>query len=92
MHGRQEGTRDVLTGALKSVLPSRSAYIRHHRPDGILVAKGCRVMGLPRSTYNDAPPVKKLTTPLSLLSSPRSAMSLRLMAIGGLALSLAIAG
>jgi hypothetical protein len=33
----------------------------------------------------------KLTTPLSLLPSPRSAMSLKLIAIGGLVLSFAIA-
>jgi hypothetical protein len=33
-------------------------YVRHHRPHGVSVAKGCRLMGLLRSTYYDAPPVK----------------------------------
>ncbi|MFZ2075614.1 MAG: IS3 family transposase [Xanthobacteraceae bacterium] len=32
--------------------------MRHHRPDGICVAEGCRLMGLPRSTYYDAPAMK----------------------------------
>jgi hypothetical protein len=33
-------------------------YVRHHRPHGVSVAKGCRLMGLLRSTYYDPPPVK----------------------------------
>jgi len=32
-------------------------YVRHYRPHGVSVAKGCRLMGLLRSTYYDAPPV-----------------------------------
>ena len=52
MVGRQALEIEFLKGALKSVPPAeRREYIRHHRPDGISVAKGCRLMGLPRSTY-----------------------------------------
>jgi hypothetical protein len=43
-------------GAEKRTTAEKRAYIRHHRP--VSVAQGCRLMGLPRSTYCDAPPVK----------------------------------
>src|SRR6516162_10098571 len=33
-------------------------YIRHSRPHGLSVAEGCRLMGLPRSTFYDAPSLK----------------------------------
>ena len=56
MVGRQALEIEFLKGALKSV-PQRD-YIRLHRPYGISVAEGCRLMGLPRSTYYDALPVK----------------------------------
>ena len=45
-------------GAEKRTAAKRREYIRLHRPYGISVAEGCRLMGLPRSTYYDAPPVK----------------------------------
>jgi hypothetical protein len=33
----------------------KRAYVRHHRPQGLSVTQGCRLMGLPRSTFYDAP-------------------------------------
>ena len=45
-------------GAEKRTTAEKREYIRLHRPYGISVAEGCRLMGLPRSTYYDAPPVK----------------------------------
>src|SRR5215472_12170205 len=33
--------------------PSRSG-IRHFRPAGLSIAQGCRLMGIPRSTFYDA--------------------------------------
>jgi hypothetical protein len=54
MVGRQALQIEFLKGAPRP----RSDYIRHHRPDGASAAKGCRLMGLPRSTYYDAPPAK----------------------------------
>ena len=59
MVGRQALEIEFLKGALKSVPRPRSASTSaRHRPYGISVAEGCRLMGLPRSTYYDAPPVK----------------------------------
>ena len=59
MVGRLALEIEFLKGALKSVPRPRSAStFRLHRPYGISVAEGCRLMGLPRSTYYDAPPVK----------------------------------
>jgi hypothetical protein len=48
-------------------------------------------MGLPRSTYYDAPPVKADDAEI-VATTPRSAVNLRLMAIAGLVLSFAIKG
>jgi hypothetical protein len=45
-------------GAEKRTTAEKRDYIRHHRPDGISIAEGYRLMGLPRSTYYDAPAVK----------------------------------
>jgi hypothetical protein len=45
-------------GAEKRSAVQKRDYVRHHRPHGISIAQGCRLMGLPRSTYYDAPPVK----------------------------------
>ena len=45
-------------GAEKRTTAEKREYIRLHRPYGISVAEGCRLTGLPRSTYYDAPPVK----------------------------------
>ena len=53
-HGRQVALEiEFLKGAAE-----KRDYIRHHRPHGVSVAKGCRLMGPLRSTYYDAPPVK----------------------------------
>ena len=59
-HGRQGGPRNRVSkgGAEKRTAAEKRKYIRLHRPYGISVAEGCRLMGLPRSTYYDAPPVK----------------------------------
>ena len=54
--GRQALEIEFLKGALrKRTAAEKRAYIRHHRPRGISVAEGCRLMGLARSTYYDAP-------------------------------------
>ena len=52
MVGRQ-GTRNRFSkeGAEKRTTAEKRDYIRHHQPDGVPVAKGCCLMGLPRSTY-----------------------------------------
>ena len=59
-HGRQAGPRNRVSkgGAEKRTAAEKRDYIRLHRPYGISVAEGCRLMGLPRSTYYDALPVK----------------------------------
>ena len=51
-HGRQAGPRNRLSkgGAEKRTAAEKREYIRLHRPNGISVAEGCRLMGLPRST------------------------------------------
>ena len=56
-HGRQAGPRNRVSkgGAEKRTAAEKREYIRLHRPYGISVAEGCRLMGLPRSTYYDAP-------------------------------------
>ncbi len=48
----QTGTRDRVfkEGAEKRTATEKRDYIRHHRPHGISIAEGCRLMGLPRST------------------------------------------
>ena len=33
----------------------KRANVRHHRPEGLCVAEGCRLMGIARSTYYDKP-------------------------------------
>lgn len=33
----------------------KRAHVRDHRPDGLSIAEGCRLMGIARSTYYDAP-------------------------------------
>ena len=59
MVGRQALEIEFLKGALKKrTAAEKREYIRLHRPYGISIAEGCRLMGLPRSTYYDAPPVK----------------------------------
>ena len=59
MVGRQALENRVSKGgAEKRTAAEKRDYIRLHRPYGISVAEGCRLMGLPRSTYYDALPVK----------------------------------
>jgi hypothetical protein len=69
-------------GAEKRTAAERREYIRH-RPYGISVAEGCRLMGLPRSTYYDAPPVKAEDAEIAA-NITAICMSLRPMAIAGL--------
>lgn len=33
----------------------RRDYVSHGRPDGLCLAEGCRLIGLPRSTFYDVP-------------------------------------
>ena len=57
--GKQALELEFLKGASASAARPRSAaYIRDHRPRGLSVAEGCRLMGIPRSTYYDAPAAK----------------------------------
>src|SRR5499427_10345276 len=51
------GARDRIfkRGIAKHTAAEKREYIRHHRPHSFSVAEGCRLMGLPRSTYYDAP-------------------------------------
>jgi hypothetical protein len=59
-HGRQAGARNRVSkgGAEKRTAAEKREYIRLHRPYRASVAERCRLMGLPRSTYYDAPRVK----------------------------------
>jgi putative transposase len=54
----QVHTSPACGGAEKRTAAEKRDYIRYHRPYGISIAEGCRLMGLPRSTYYDAPAVK----------------------------------
>ena len=46
--GRQAGARDRVSkgGSRNAPRPRSASYIRHHRPAGLSVAEGCRLMGL----------------------------------------------
>ena len=58
MVGRQALEIEFLKGALKSAPRPRSASTSgHHRPRGLSIAEGCRLMGLSRSIYYDVPSV-----------------------------------
>ena len=47
---------EFLKGASRDVpRPEKRNDVRHHRPRGLSVAEGCRLMGLSRSTYYDEP-------------------------------------
>src|SRR5262249_18523749 len=46
---------EAKVAALERMVGRKREYIRHHRPHSFSVAEGCRLMGLPRSTYYDAP-------------------------------------
>ena len=56
--GKQALELEFLKGASVSDARREAPYIRHHRPRGLSVAEGCRLMGLARSTYYDAPQPK----------------------------------
>src|SRR5262249_50376692 len=50
--------RKIKGGLEKHTAAEKRDYIRHSRPHGLSVAEGCRLMGLPRSTFYDAPSLK----------------------------------
>src|SRR6476659_2706990 len=48
--------RRVSKGGFAARSPAEKRdYARHHRPRGLSVAEGCRLMGISRSTYYDEP-------------------------------------
>jgi response regulator of citrate/malate metabolism len=52
MVGRQALEVEFLKGGLKKRTAAEThEYIHHHRPRGLSIAEGCRLMGLSRSTY-----------------------------------------
>ena len=54
--GKQALELEFLKGAVKKRgAAEKRAYIRHHRPRGMSVAEGCRLMGIAHSTYYDKP-------------------------------------
>ena len=59
-------------------------YLRGHRPGGISVSRGCELMGLPRSTFYDAPPAPRGRPRARRPGSARSATSSNVTVIGGL--------
>ena len=60
--GRTPGVGDRVPkgGSKKHSVAEKRAYVRRGRPRGMSVAEGCGLMGLPRSTYYDAPIVQSL--------------------------------
>ena len=59
MVGRQAlGDRVAKGGSEKRTPAEKRELLRHCRPRGLSVAQGCRLMGLPRSTFYDAPTVR----------------------------------
>jgi transposase InsO family protein len=54
--GRQAGLRARVSkgGIEKRTTAEKRAYIRDHRPTGLSIAEGCRLMGIGRSTCYDA--------------------------------------
>ena len=54
--GRQALELEFLKGGLEKRTPAeKRTYVRDHRPTGLGVAEGCRLMGIARSTYYDRP-------------------------------------
>ena len=54
--GKQALELEFLKGALRNAPPAEKRdYVRDCRPEGISVAEGCRLMGISRSAYYDAP-------------------------------------
>ena len=71
-------------GGFKACTPAEKRdYLRRHRSRGITVSRGCELMGLPRSTFYDVPPVPIASRRFSS-GSVRSAMSSSATAIAGL--------
>ena len=75
---------EFLKKALENArLGERRAILRRCRPEGLSIAEGCRVMGLARSTYYDAPKGQPLEEArLVARIMPRSAPSGPAMATG----------
>src|SRR6202034_2448116 len=44
-------------GSAKRTVSEKRTYVRNCRPESVSVAEGCRLMGISRSAYYDAPPV-----------------------------------
>jgi transposase-like protein len=80
--GKQALELEFLRGASVSVARTRNAraYIRHHRPRGLSIAQGYRLMSLPRSTFYDMPAARS-TRPRSSPECARSATSSKPTAI-----------
>ncbi len=57
----------LLKGGSAARTPAaRRAHVRDHRPRGLSVAKGCRLMGIARATFHDAPMMVVDDTALAL--------------------------
>jgi hypothetical protein len=56
--GKQALELEFLRGLGKRSAHEKHAYIRHHRPRGLSIAQGCRLMGIARSTYYDVSAAK----------------------------------
>ena len=66
-------------GSSERTAAEKRAYIRDHRPPGLSIAEGCRLMGIARSTYYDEPLSSTPTTLRSSRRSPPSATSSNIM-------------
>ena len=55
--GRQAGpgARVSKRGSAARTTAEKRAHVRHHRPEGLSVAEGCRLMGIAQSTYYHEP-------------------------------------
>lgn len=56
--GPGSGDRVSKGGIEKRTAGEKRDYVRHQRPRCLSVSEGCRLMGLPRSTFYDAPTIK----------------------------------
>jgi transposase-like protein len=53
---RLVGRQTLFKGGSEKHTPAEKRdYIRNHRPRGLSITEGCRLMGIARSTYYDAP-------------------------------------
>ena len=54
--GKQALELEFLKGAQRQGrTAAKRAHVRHHRPQGLSIAEGCRLMGIARSTYYHEP-------------------------------------